>query len=277
MLIALFITLPTVHAVDFKGYSAEDIESGTNTGTGIWLAVQDKQHFALYTPPLAGITAGGIILLHNQGGHPDWPAVIRPLREQLPREGWATLSIYSPQLDLINEPEQIPGAISAQINAGYDYLSNQGFNNVILIGHGSGASAGAMYLKDNKGIRGFVAISLGAPVGKALPLLDQALENIDIPIFDIYGSQDLYTVTHGADKRALSARKSGENKPQEQRLRQNLELATEPGNKVQGYIIYRQFEVLGANHSFTGYDAYLVKRIEGWLNRHARGVIVSGR
>lgn len=265
----------SAYGQNFRGYSAEEIEGGTDIGSGVWLDVLDKQHFALYTPPLAGIPGGGLILLHDRGGHPNWPSVIRPLREKLPKEGWATLSIYTPQLDSVTDSDEITNRISAQINSAFDFLVNQGFSNVILIGHGSGASAGAMYLNNNKGVQGFVAISLGTPVGTALPELEQTLENIGIPIFDIYGSQDLYNVTHGAEKRALAARKSGSKNPSSQRSRSGgAEFATEPGKGTQGYIIYRQLEVMGANHSFTGFDDLLVKRIEGWLQRHARGTTI---
>ncbi len=47
-------------------------------------------------PPLIPEKQGAILLLHDKEQHADWPEVIRPLRMNLPKEGWYTLSVNLP-------------------------------------------------------------------------------------------------------------------------------------------------------------------------------------
>ncbi|MBU6952821.1 DUF3530 family protein [Hahella sp. HN01] len=48
---------------------------------------------ALYKPANVAEQQGAVMLLHDRGQHPDWPQFIHSLRNELPDEGWHTLSI----------------------------------------------------------------------------------------------------------------------------------------------------------------------------------------
>lgn len=52
---------------------------------------------ALYLPASLpagkGSPQGGMLLLHDQGQHPDWPQIIGELRRAMPDKGWHTLSL----------------------------------------------------------------------------------------------------------------------------------------------------------------------------------------
>ena len=48
---------------------------------------------ALYLPANRAQAQGAVLLLHDEGQHPDWPGVVKTLRESLPDAGWHTLSL----------------------------------------------------------------------------------------------------------------------------------------------------------------------------------------
>lgn len=50
----------------------------------------------LFLKDRTGLPQGGVLLLHDQGQHANWPSLIAPLREMLPDYGWTTLAIELP-------------------------------------------------------------------------------------------------------------------------------------------------------------------------------------
>lgn len=214
------------------------------------LTAGDREFAAIYTEQLKPTAAGAVILLHDTEAHPDWPTVIAPLRRELPDHGWATLALQMPSPTATEPPNDYPALLSQaseRIKAGMEFLRAKGIQNVVLAGHGLGAVMGAAYLAgaEDHGIAAFVAIGIGTPMVDAaldpIPLLGK----IKVPVLDLYGSRDLPAVTASAKARAAAAGKAGNT-------------------------AYRQFEVLGAGHFFTGLSDTLVKRVYSWLHRHAR-------
>lgn len=61
--------------------------------------VSDEQHFnAVFLQERTGNPQGAALILHDQGQHLLWPALVAPLQQSLPDYGWATLTIELPPL-----------------------------------------------------------------------------------------------------------------------------------------------------------------------------------
>ncbi|MDH5435733.1 MAG: alpha/beta hydrolase family protein, partial [Gammaproteobacteria bacterium] len=146
-------------------------ENGLDIGQPIWIQSGEDKIFAIYTQETRGDTQGGVILIHDLGNHPDWPAVISPLRTRLPTLGWSTLSLQMPVLGKnanLKEYGVIFDKVPAYIKAAIEYFRTQNIGNVVIIGHGLGAAMGATYLaeagdRSKSGISGFIGISMSAP------------------------------------------------------------------------------------------------------------------
>lgn len=238
---------------------------------------------SLYREDTTGSPQGAAIILHDFGTHPNWPEVIAPIRKALPGYGWATLSLQMPVMPM-NEPldrhvslfDEAPERLQSAIN----YLQGNGINNIALIGYGLGAAMGAAYLAANEdsGIKAFVGISMVAYKDLDPRMYSPAsLEKIRLPVLDIYGSRDLDNVRFTSTARSNAARKSGATVAQKQELTPFRQSATAQAafSKKSGFIAFRQFEIPGADHSYTGFEDLLIKRIIGWLKQHAGGITLS--
>lgn len=256
------------------------LQKGLKLGEGIWLQAEGNKFFAIFTADQSNRPQGGVILLPDTNTHPDWPNVIHPLRNTLPARGWATLAIELPAAEDIATLSRNQKQIHARILAAIEHFKSKGISNVVLIGHGGGALAANNFLATTAEhpIRGFVAISLGqhdnlAPEWQAI----SNLEKINLPILDIFAERDLLAVTDSASLRALAAKKSSARASRDKQLDpfKQAGMATTPSAQIKGYVAYRQVRIAGTDHSFSGSDAALVKRILGWLNRHTAGVVVK--
>lgn len=201
-----------------------------------------------------GTAKGGVILMHDEGQHPDWPDVISPLRRGLATHGYATLSL---QMPILPRGAPLTGYALAldeappRIRAGIKFLRSQGIKRIMLIGHGMGATMASAYLAQAKdpGITAFAGLALDAPetqstIYKLDPRLHTPtmLAKIRIPVLDLYGGLDRATIVDAAPKRAKAA----------------------AGNKH-----YLQVKLDYADHSFTRLDAALVERLSGWFDQYA--------
>lgn len=74
-----------------------------------WLDNGDDRFLALYRQDSSGKPFASLLILHDNRQHPDWPGIVRGLREQLSGHGWNTLSVampdYLPQPNLPPLPE----------------------------------------------------------------------------------------------------------------------------------------------------------------------------
>lgn len=64
----------------------------------VWLGGEEGLFFSLFRPESTGSPQGGIILIHENGGHPAQPGVIEGIRTWLPDYGWSTLAISVPEI-----------------------------------------------------------------------------------------------------------------------------------------------------------------------------------
>ncbi len=236
---------------------AEQIKDSLIDGELVWLKAknQKEKFLGIYTKETAPHAQGGAILLHGMGGHPDWPDVIFPLRTQLPEYGWTTLSIQMPVLD--NDASLIDYAplfaeVPGRINAAIALLKSKGVNNIVIIGHSLGSTMGAYYLSQHKknGVRAFVGIGMGMNKQNKIMDTPTSLAKITIPVLDLYGEEDLFSVLHSVKRRANAAIQAGNKK-------------------------YEQLQIAGANHFFRDRDKILVKRVGSWLNHYAAGTEIQ--
>ncbi len=61
---------------------------------------------------------GAVVLLHGKDAHADWPAILSPLRQLLPDDGWLTLGMSLPYATLNELPKRELPAKSADLIAG---------------------------------------------------------------------------------------------------------------------------------------------------------------
>jgi len=188
----------------------------------------------------------GVIVLHGIGIHPDWPAVIQPLRVELAEAGWNTLSLQLPVLK--NEAtgkdyEPLMPEVPLRIDAGIRHLSNQGAKRIAIVAHSMGARMASYYLSNKKvyqeaqtetPIVVFVSIGMG---------IDEKnfLAKVKIPVFDIYGENDLDNVLNSVSDRAKA---SADNKS------------------------FKQIKVAGANHFFDDRDDDLLKVVMESISKY---------
>lgn len=214
-------------------------------GEAVWLGPEDAQFLAIHTPDLTGEPKGAVILLHGMGAHPDWQEVIHPLRVRLPEHGWATLSVQMPVLPNDATPADyaplVPEA-APRLRAALAWLEERTEGPVFIAAHSLGAIMAAAGLAGDTGLQpdGLVLIGMGG--SRDDPHLDSLayLEQLSLPVLDLFGSRDLDSVLAGREARARAARRVGND-------------------------AYRQVEVTGANHFFTGLEDTLVRRVRGWL------------
>lgn len=215
-------------------------------GEPVWLQADGREFFSLYNKPEKPRTPKqAVILLHGRGVHPRW-GFLEKLFLDLADHGYYVLSLQLPVLSsearLAEYAETFPEAFK-RIDAGLIFLKQQGIDRVVLLGHSSGAMTAVAYTVEHpKTVRGVIAIGLsteraGGRLMQPVLLLDQ----LKLPILDVYGSEDLPVVLDFASARTDAARNA----------------------KNQEYV---QKVVKQANHFFTGHYPQLKNIIVKWLN-----------
>ena len=231
-----------------EGRIARGLTEELVVGEPLTLKAGDLEFFAIHTAAETAEVRGGVILLHGRGAHPEWQDVIQPLRVELPKSGWETLSLQLPLAGVDGDAwtyEQLIPEADPRIAAAVEFLRQRKIRNIVLVGHSLGARMGVHYLASGqvpKEVRAMVAVGLhfgpeGSPVDTA-----GDLAQVKLPLLDIYGSRDLDRVLAGVQARAAAARKA-ENRA------------------------YRQTEVIGADHRFQGMDRTLVARVRAWMEK----------
>lgn len=230
---------------------ALELEDSILIGSPLRLSSSETEFFAIHAESATDRLLGGVIILHGSGANPNWHDVVFPLRSQLPESGWETLSIQLP-IAAADAPEGSDQALIPEafprITAAIDFFRQRGVENFALVGHSLGAQMGLEYLANNpaQGIRGLVAVGLSANREKPVAGTLLALQKVKLPILDIYGSRDIEPVLSTVNARAVEARR-----------------AENPD--------FRQLEVPGADHFFTGLDDLLVQRVRAWLQKTISG------
>lgn len=241
---ALLAVSFSIHASDLAKEKrwADQVVDAILDGEAVWLHDGNSDFLGIYTEAVQN-KGRTVIVMHGTGIHPDWQQVIQPLRVGLTEHNWNTLSIQMPIL--ANEAQYLEYAplydeVAPRIDAAIQHLKNNGSKDIVLIGHSQGAAMAAYYLSTSKqDIKGFVAIGM-APFDKD-PRMNsiQSLENIHIPVLDLYGDDDLKSVVTSIKQREAAAKKAGNSN-------------------------FKQIEITG-NHFFDGHEDALVATLAKWL------------
>lgn len=165
--------------------------------------------FSIYTESETDKAKGGVIIMHNRGYHANWETVVKPLRIDLSKKGWNTLSIQMPVLNKSAKYyDYVPIFAYAhpRIQAAISFLKSQGIKKIILIGHGCGVHMSMDYIAkySDKEIDGFVGIGMGATDYKQKMKHPLPLSEMSVPILDIYGENDFSGVKRLAKQRSQS-------------------------------------------------------------------------
>ena len=207
-------------------------------------------------------TQGGVLIIHDLKQNADSPRVISPLAEMLATHGWATLSLQMPvptlddaqsalvQLDRLF-PDLSQQGIS-RIQSGIDHFLSRNIENISIAAFGAGAKYAAVMMASPQGEKlvNLVAVNLDSAHP---PEILQSLEKLQVPVLDIYGSKALKPVIDTSKERSTA-------------------VINKAGNSN-----YRQIEIEGADHQFTGLENALISRIRAWLGKHSPGMTVIQR
>ncbi|MBF0219796.1 MAG: DUF3530 family protein [Gammaproteobacteria bacterium] len=235
---------------------------------------KEEKFFALFRPEELGRPSGAVIMLHDIEGHPDWPESFHQLRTELPRYGWSTLALTLPPLDRspgskINyQPLLESGTI--RLEAAKAYLLEKKIYNVVILGHGLGATVATYYLQNHFDDLFHGVIVLGMDGNFSAEGFDaaSALTAIRIPIFDLYGSDDLFSVMSSSKRRRTMAVKTDGNT---RTHTQSSDYAFDYSDDIAKKITYRQFMFPATDHNFSQMEQPLLQRVVGWLRRYAPG------
>jgi len=245
LIFIVFNLLNSVQASDLDKEKrwVEQIVDFLIDGEAEWLDLGKHKALAIYTEASTDSVRGGVIIIHGSGVHPNWQDVIQPLRTELPKNGWATLSIQMPVLR--NEAEYQEYAplfdeVAPRINAAVKNLQAKGIKKISIVAHSLGSAMSAYYLANNKntGIQSFVAIGMPGPRDDKRMDTVLALQNIKLPVLDLYGEKDLDYVLESSKMRK------------------------EAGSKNNNY---SQQVVKGADHFFVNKNTELVTQVNSWL------------
>lgn len=224
---------------------ANQIADALLDGEAVYLEDDRSAFLAIETAPAQPTTRAAIVM-HGTGVHPDWPAVVHPLRVGLAENGWHTLSIQMPVLaneavasDYAAIYDWVPGRIDAAVR----YLRSRGFSTVVLVAHSQGASMAAYHLGGGyQAVEGFVAIGMSAGIADSPMDTLANLQDLGVPTLDLFGSDDLPGVLASAPERAGIG-----------------------GHAVAGEYIQQVVE--GADHFFDGEEEELLGAVLAWLDR----------
>jgi pimeloyl-ACP methyl ester carboxylesterase len=238
-------------AKDPEALLAAEVTRRLTVGEAVALTVGERTVLALQTEQSAATPKGAVLLLHDLGGHADWPGVVAALRRALPAQGWTTLSVQlplPPHAPIEAQRAAFLDQATARIEAALAHLRATNPPNVVVAGHGFGALAAMNYCVSRaEACQGLVLVSLPHHFaqGEADPRLDAAggLARLQGPVLDLYGTAERREVVATARARREAAR-------------------TNPG--------YSELALPGADHFFRGQEQLLARRVYGWLEQHHR-------
>ena len=225
---------------------AENIKDSIVVGDVLSLQANGAEFIGLINNEGGEKIHGSVIILHGMGANPNAPQIIAPLRSQLTDLGWITIAIQLPiaaadasiddYLALIKES-------APRVQATLDYIRTNFPNRpCAIIAHSLGAVMATSFLAAQETSNCAASVMIGLPtLASDLPEANsiELLKKINIPILDIFGSQDLASVKKMAPSRKMTLMK---NNP-----------------------MSRQVEISGADHTFTGLDETLIRSIHSWL------------
>lgn len=251
-------------ATEASAADAPAVESQlmVQVGESMELTAGDDKFPAIYVEDQTGRVLGGMVLLHDRGGNPNWPGVIRPLRQQLPEYGWATLSIDINPVQVPTETaaaEHMPpllelDKLGPRISAAIAYLKEKEIEKIVVLGFGTGAAQMAEYYANNdepEEVKGLIMVNAMFSDPKASVDVLQKLAEKSAPVLDVCGTAVYKDVLAASERRELLGRHHKDMK-------------------------YKHYAILGAPQEMSYYEDILIKRVRVWLRRTViQGVAVD--
>ena len=223
---------------------AVEIEDALLDGEPVYLNDASHEFLTIDTEPDAS-PKGAVILLHGRGFHPDWQDTIYPLRIGLATAGWRTLSVQMPVLKKnakYNDyvplfPQSFP-----RIEASIEYLKKQGIDKIVLLAHSCGAHMAMSWIRErgDSSIQAYIGVGMGATDYQQAMKAPFPLDQLKVPVLDVYGADDYPAVIRLAPSRIHMMKKAG--------------------NPLSA-----QKVVPGANHYFIDKEGNLVEVVAEWL------------
>jgi pimeloyl-ACP methyl ester carboxylesterase len=214
---------------------ADEVVPGVVVGEATYLKQANQHEFlALYTP--AKDAKSAVVLVHGMGVHPDW-GMIGVLRGALADRGYTTLSVQMPVLKneaTANDYRPTFPQAKERLKLAVDFLEAKGYSSIAIVSHSLGSWMSYAYLTDKPGpaVKAWVALGMAE---------DEDFSKLKLPVFDLYGENDLPEVLKNAPARKRA-------------------LAGKPGSQQQ--------MMAKADHFYTGLDNELVKTVTDYLNAH---------
>ncbi|MDX1344783.1 MAG: DUF3530 family protein, partial [Sedimenticolaceae bacterium] len=158
----------------------QQVEDNLFDGETIMLNDGSIDFLGIYTETSEAQPEGAVLLLHGRGVHPDWPQVISPLRTRLPEQGWTTLSLQMPVLDpqaKLDAYVPLFDEALGRIEAGIDFLQEQGFDRIVLLGHSMGNGMATHYLATTRDprVKAFIGVGMSADKPELRSVMDTAI------------------------------------------------------------------------------------------------------
>jgi len=218
----------------------EQVADSIMDGKEVDVMVDGRTVFGIYTEA-SNDSEKGMIVVHGTGIHPNWDQVVQPIRVAMAEYGWHTLSIQMPILRNGAEFEeyvQLYPEVPPRLKAAEQFLKQKGADILVIVAHSQGATMSSYYLSRNgNNIQGFVAIGMSATQKDKDVNSAVLLKTIDIPVLDLYGSDDLPGVLETAELRRRAATHN---------------------------LGYSQQTIRGANHFFDEMDDELIQAVAEW-------------
>ena len=228
--------------VDKEHRWADQVIDGLLDGDEIWLVDPSGHEFLGIATEGDSESGRAVLLMHGIGVHPNWPDVIYPLRAGLLEAGITSLSIQMPILPNEAEPAaylpliaEAPGRVEAAMNS----LEEAGYTHVTLVAHSLGAAMAVYSLAVAPSANVDSLVIIGMSPGIRGNENIEHLGSVDLPVLDLYGSNDLDAVLASVGARAAAGKAASES--------------------------FRQLRVEGANHFFQGRETQLVQQVVDWI------------
>ena len=213
---------------------ADEILPAILVGDPVYIDLPNKHKF-LGLLAEASKPKAAVIVVHGIGVHPDH-GLISPLRQQLVDAGYTTLSLQMPILKVDAKSDDYPPTFddaAQRRGKAAAFVQTEGYKKIALVSHSLGCRMSYRYLGSRT----------DAPIAAWVAIGNSALDDyskLKLPVFDLYGQNDLPAVVKNAPKRAAW-------------------LKDRAGS--------RQQSVPGANHFFEGLDTTLIEAVRGYLDQ----------